>query len=216
MMNVIMTFREYAMMPIENDKPVTGSPRILLLSGSTRRQSYNTRLARHMARVVEQAGGAATLISLADYPMEIYHGDDEAQFGLPDSARQLRALFKSHHGVFFASPEENSSISALLKNTLDWVSRADGDEPGKVPYMGKVAAIGGATTGASGTRLGLLHLRTVLSGLGMLVLPSVMAIPFAANAFDEAGLLQSEEQRAAAEALALSLVRTADAVGVSS
>ncbi|WP_193089719.1 NADPH-dependent FMN reductase [Advenella sp. FME57] len=204
------------MTPIENDKPITGKPHILLLSGSTRRQSYNTRLARHMALAVEQAGGVATLISLADYSMAIYHGDDEAQFGLPDAARQLRTLFKSHHGVFFASPEENSSISALLKNTLDWVSRADGDEPGKVPYIGKVAAIGGATTGPSGTRLGLLHLRTVLSGLGMLVLPSVMAIPFAANAFDEAGLLQSEEQRSAAEALALSLVRTASAVGVTS
>ncbi len=216
MMNVIVTFREYVMTLIENDKPINGKPRILLLSGSTRRQSYNTRLARHMALTVEQAGGNATLISLADYPMAIYHADDEAQFGLPESARQLRALFKSHHGVFFASPEENSSISALLKNTLDWVSRADGDEPGKVPYIGKVAAIGGATTGASGTRLGLLHLRTVLSGLGMLVLPSVMTIPFAANAFDDAGLLQSEEQRAAAEALALSLVRTARAVGVTS
>ncbi|MGO1765856.1 hypothetical protein CAP48_16660 [Advenella sp. S44] len=203
------------MSPIENE-PTTDKPRILLLSGSTRRQSYNTRLARHMARSVEQAGGISTLISLADYPMAIYHGDDEAQSGLPESARQLRSLFKSHHGVFFASPEENSSMSALLKNTLDWLSRADGDEPGKVPYIGKVAAIGGATTGASGTRLGLLHLRTVLSGLGMLVLPSIMTIPFAANAFDDAGDLQSEEQRTAAEAVALALVRTAAAVGVTS
>ena len=204
------------MSPIENDEPATGKPRILLLSGSIRRQSYNTRLARHMTLAVEQVGGIATQISLADYPMAIYHGDDEAQFGLPEPTRQLRALFKSHHGVFFASPEENSSVSALLKNTLDWLSRADGDEPGKVPYIGKVAAIGGATTGPSGTRLGLLHLRTVLSGLGMLVLPSVMTIPFAANAFDNDGYLQSEEQRAAAEAVALSLVRTAAAVGVTS
>lgn len=191
-------------------------PRILLLSGSIRRQSYNTRLARCMAVAVQEAGGDATLISLADYPMAIYHGDDEAERGLPDAARQLRALFKSHHGVFFASPEENSSISALLKNTLDWVSRTDGDEAGKIPYMGKIAGIGGATTGASGTKLGQLHLRSVLSGLGMLVLPAMVGIPFAANAFEETGTLVSEEHRAAVEGLALALVNTAAAIGVTS
>lgn len=202
------------MSQIEQSVPVSPKPRILLLSGSIRRQSYNTRLAKCMAQAVDEAGGLATLISLADYPMAIYHGDDEAELGLPDAARQLRALFKSHHAVFFASPEENSSISALLKNTLDWVSRSDGDEPGKIPYIGKVAAIGGATTGASGTRLGLLHLRTVLSGLGMLVLPAMVTIPFAANAFDASGTLASEEHHAAVQALALSVVRTAQAVGV--
>lgn len=202
------------MSQIEDSQTLSVPPRILLLSGSTRRQSFNTRLATCMSAAVEKAGGTATLISLADYPMSIYNGDDEARHGLPDSARQLRALFKSHHGVFFASPEENASISALLKNTIDWVSRTDNEEAGKTPFVGKVAAIGGATTGESGTRLGLLHLLTVLSGLGMLVVPAMVMIPFAANAFDDNGNLKSEEHCAAVDSVALSLVTTAQATGV--
>ncbi len=201
------------MSQVEMSKTLTVLPRILLLSGSTRRQSFNTRLAKCMSTAVEKAGGTATLISLADYPMSLYNGDDEAEHGLPDAARQLRALFKSHHGVFFASPEENASISALLKNTIDWVSRTDNEEAGKIPFVGKVAAIGGATTGESGTRLGLLHLRTVLSGLGMLVVPAMVMIPFAANAFDDNGNLNSEEHCAALDSVALSLVSTAQTAG---
>src|SRR5690606_25954511 len=97
--------------------------------------------------------------------------------GIPEAALKLKEVFKMHQGIFFASPEANASVSSLLKNTLDWVSRSTSNESGKVPYAGKVAAISGASPSALGSHRGLIHLRTILSSVGMLVLPDVLGIP---------------------------------------
>jgi NAD(P)H-dependent FMN reductase len=178
------------------------SARILVFAGSARSGSLNKKLARAAAASVQAAGAEATLIDLADYPMPLYDGDLEAREGIPAAARKLKDLFIAHQGLFIASPENNASVSALLKNTLDWISRQDGSESGLIPYRGKVAAIAGASPGAFGGLRGLTHLRAILQTLNVLVLSEQVALARAHEAFNQDGGLKDAKQQAALAALA--------------
>lgn len=167
-------------------------PKILAFSGSIRSDSWNRKLIQSAVDAARAAGGDITLIDLADYPLPLYNGDLEDKEGLPDNALRLKALFKEHDALLIASPEYNSSISPLLKNTLDWVSREWQGESGLVPYQNKVAAIMGASPGSLGGMRMLPHLRQILNTLGVLVLPSQFSLPHADAAFDEeTGALKS-------------------------
>ena len=179
--------------------------RILVFAGSARAGSLNKKLARAAAAAVRVTGAEATLIDLADYPMPLYDGDLEAREGVPASARSLKDLFIAHQGLLIVSPENNASVSALLKNTLDWISRQDGSESGLVPYQGKVAALAGASPGALGGLRGLTHLRAILQTLNVLVLSEQVALARAHEAFNEDGSLKDAKQQAALAALATKL-----------
>ena len=181
-------------------------PKILAFSGSIRRDSWNRKLIQAAADATRAAGGEVTLIDLADYPLPLYNGDLEDRDGLPDNAQRLKALFKAHDAFLIASPEYNSSIPPLLKNTLDWVSREWQGESGLVPYQNKVAAILAASPGTLGGMRMLPHLRQILNTLGVLVLPGQFALPHADSAFDdESGALKSP---ARLHSLVLELVQT--------
>ena len=99
--------------------------RLLFFAGSIREASYNKKLARLGQHIAEANGIEAVFVDLRDYPMPIYDGDLEANEGPPVKAREFKALLGEYQGVFIASPEYNSSITPLLKNTLDWVSRVE-------------------------------------------------------------------------------------------
>ena len=181
-------------------------PKILAFSGSIRRDSWNRRLIGVAADAARAAGGAVTLLDLADYPLPLYDGDLEARDGLPANAQRLKALFKEHDAFLIASPEYNSSIPPLLKNTIDWVSREWQGESGLVPYQNKVAALLAASPGQFGGMRMMPHLRQVLNTLGVLVLPGQFSLPHADQAFDpENGMLKSP---ARLHALVMELVRT--------
>ena len=188
-------------------------PRILVFAGSARKASLNKKLARVAAQAVRAAGGEVTLIDLDDYPMPVYHGDLEASEGMPENGRKLRALFIEHDAILVASPENNQSISSLLKNTIDWLSRDVGDgkgpNSGLAPYRGKVAGIMNATPGPYGGVRHLFHLRQVLSGLGVIVMPHQVQLAHADKAFDAAGQLTDERAAKALGTLARSLVQLA-------
>lgn len=185
--------------------------RILVFAGSSRKDSLNRKLAAAAADALQALGGEVTLIELADFPMPIYNGDQEAADGLPPAARELKTLFKEHTALVIASPENNASVSALLRNTLDWVSRPDGNEDGLAPYRNKIALLLAASPGALGGLRGLKHLRDTLEGLGVLVLPQTLAVSHADKAFDADGKL--DEQRASAlVGLAGKLLRIATAL----
>ncbi len=157
------------------------TPKILAFSGSARTDSYNRRALEHAVAGARAAGAEVSLIHLRDFSLPIYDGDLEARTGLPASVLELKRLFKVHHGLLIASPEYNSSISALLKNALDWVSRAHEGESGLVPYRNKIAALVAASTGPLGGVRGLRQLREILAVLGVLVLPGQHTIPHAAQ-----------------------------------
>ena len=185
-------------------------PRILAFAGSARRDSLNKKLVAIAAQAARDAGGEVTLVDLDDFPMPVYHGDLEAAEGLPEHARRLRALFMEHDGLLIASPENNSSVSALLKNSIDWLSRsiADGKgaNSGLAPYRGKVAAIMAASPSPFGGTRQLPHLRQILASLGVTVVPSQIALQHADHAFEPDGRLKDPKVLDHVRKLAAALV----------
>ncbi len=166
------------------------TPRILAFAGSTRADSFNKKVVRIAARGAEAAGAEVTLIDLRDYALPLFDGDLEAEEGLPENALRLKSLFKENHGLLIASPEYNSSLSAVLKNTIDWVSRPVPDELPLGAFVDKVAALTSASPGALGGLRGLVHLRSILSNIQVLVLPAQVAVMRAREAFTEEGTLR--------------------------
>jgi NAD(P)H-dependent FMN reductase len=174
-------------------------PKILVIPGSLRSESYNVRLAALATKELTLAEAEVTRISLADYPLPIYDADLAAKSGPPANALKLKQLVGAHPGVFIASPEYNASVTPLLKNAIDWISTVR--EPGEAQlavFQNRVFAIGGASPGRSGALNSLLTLRQVLAiGCRALVVAEQVSIPNAAQAFDEMGELT--DARAAAQ-----------------
>jgi chromate reductase, NAD(P)H dehydrogenase (quinone) len=185
-------------------------PKIIAFAGSAREGSFNKMLARTAAGQAEDLGAEVTLIDLNDYPMPVYHGDDERRDGTTSNGRLLRRIFIAHDGFLIASPEHNGSVSALLKNTFDWVSRADDGFPEKIAFAGKVAGIMGCTTGYFGALRQAAHLRDILSSMGTIVLPERVNIPNGREAFDPDGNLVTAAARVSLEALVRRLVFVAE------
>jgi len=164
-------------------------PRILVFGGSIRTGAFSARLAGLVAKELMLLDAEPSLISLSDYPMPLYDADHEARDGAPESARKLRRMMLAHRAVFIATPEYNASLPPLLKNSLDWVSRAK--EPAADPFKGRFFAIGSTSNGRLGGYRALMALRQTLElGLGALVLPEQVAVSEAATAFDESGALR--------------------------
>lgn len=176
--------------------PEQYAPRILVFSGSIRKASFNTRLARVVTDSLKHCGSEPTLLSLADYPMPLYNGDLEDAEGLPEAAKAFKQQMIDHDGFVICSPEYNSAFSPLLKNALDWASRTEPEESSTLrAFRGKHAALLAASPGALGGLRGLVHLRMVLGNLGVHVLPDQLAVSKAGDAFDEDGALKEPGQR---------------------
>lgn len=187
------------------------APRLLFCSGSAREGSYNKKLARLGATIADVNGIAATFADLGDYPMPLYDADLQAKDGIPENARKLEALMKVHTGVFIACPEYNASITPLLKNSIDWVSRIrrEGEEPLAV-FKTRVFALGSASPGGMGGLRGLTTVRQMFElGLGALVLPDQFAVPRANEAFDEQAHLKDKAAQERFKALIQKLARAA-------
>lgn len=163
--------------------------KILAFSGSARRHSYNQRLVEIAASGARNCGAAVTVVSLRDFPMPLFDEDLEQDRGLPEATLRLKKLFREHAGLLIACPEYNSSITPLLKNTLDWVSRPAPGEPPLISFRGKSAALLSGSPGTLGGLRGLVHVRAILGNIGVMVLPDQVAIGTAHDAFDGAGSL---------------------------
>jgi len=186
-------------------------PKILVFAGSVRTGSYNARLAARAAKELVLAEAEVTLISLADYPMPLYDGNAESANGPPENAFRLKRQFAMHQGVFITSPEYNASITPLLKNTLDWVSRVrEAKERPLAAYRDRAFALGAASNGSYGGMRSLMALRQVLElGCGALVIPEQVVVREAAQAFDEADNLKDERTATALKTAVSRLVDVA-------
>ncbi len=186
-------------------------PRLLFISGSARAGSFNRQLAQLGAKIADANGLMATFADLGDYPMPLYNGDDETGNNVPENARKLLAVMAAHSGIFIASPEYNASISPLLKNSIDWVSRVrDDGNAGLEVYKTRVFAIGAASPGGTGGMRGLVAVRNVLEmGLNALVLPDQVLLARAKNAFDEHGHLNDKDAQDRFKAVIVKLARAA-------
>jgi chromate reductase len=178
-------------------------PRILVLGGSIRTGSWSAKLAALAARELALLDADVSLISLADFPLPIYDADLEAQKGVPEPAKKLRAMMNAQRGIYIATPEYNASIPPLLKNTIDWVSRSGAG--GEDPFKRCTFALGATSDGRFGGYRALMSLRQVLElGLQALVLPNQVALSHVSKTFDEAGNIKDE---LVAKLLHTSLVR---------
>jgi NAD(P)H-dependent FMN reductase len=171
-------------------------PKILAFAGSLRKDSYNKKLVQIAVAGARAAGAEVTYIDLRELPLPVFDEDLEKAEGLPANARNLKDLFLAHHGLLISAPEYNSSITAALKNAIDWVSRPC---PGEAPlgcFLEKVAAIMSASPGALGGLRGLVHVRAILGNIHVLVLPDQVAVPRAFEAFAADGSLKDPKQQA--------------------
>jgi chromate reductase, NAD(P)H dehydrogenase (quinone) len=162
-------------------------PKILVIPGSTRTGSHNARLAALAAKELTLLDAEVTRISLADYPLPLYEADLDARAGQPAEALQLKQMIQAHHGVFITSPEYSASITPLLKNALDWISRVrERGDPTYAAFKNRVFAIASASPASAGGLRSLMALRQILElGCGALVIPEQLAVPSAEFAFDD-------------------------------
>jgi chromate reductase, NAD(P)H dehydrogenase (quinone) len=183
---------------------------LLAFSGSTRVDSFNRMLLSSAIQGASERGARVTEIHLNYFPMPLYDGDLETKEGIPEAAIRLKALFAEADGFLIASPEYNGFFSAVLKNTLDWLSRPVTTENPPVPFKGKVAAIMSASPGALGGIRGLQHLRTLLSNLQVMVIPQQVAIPNAHKVFSPEGKLTDSRLAGKAKQLGVFLTEFAE------
>jgi chromate reductase len=167
---------------------------ILAFAGSARRESWNRKVLAVAVAGAREAGAEVTVVNLGDYPMPIYNADWHDEHGVPDAMIELRRLMMAANGLLIASPEYNTSITPLLKNSIDWLSQAVNGESGRAPFEGKVGGLMGASNGAFGTIRALPHVSAILSNLGVLMLP-IVAVPGVAKTFDESGAMSNERTR---------------------
>ena len=169
-------------------------PKILAFAGSTRTDSFNKKLVKIAATGAMEGGADVTVIDLRDFTMPLYDGDLEQQQGLPSNAKKLKDLMLSHQGFLISAPEYNSSISGVLKNTIDWVSRPSAGEESLACFKGKVAGIMSASPGGLGGLRGLVHVRAILENISVLVIPDQIAVGKAHEVFNADGTLKDKKQ----------------------
>ena len=187
--------------------PKIAALKILVIPGSLRSGSHNVKLAMVVAHEIAQAGVDVTRISLGDYPLPIYDGDLQAKSGVPKNAVNLKRMMGAHHGVVIVTPEYNSSIPSLVKNTIDWITRVqDPHESRGQVFREKPFAIAAASEGRLGGTRALAALRLILSACHATVVPNQLALSFADQAYDDMDRLKKEADIEALKALVMQLI----------
>src|ERR1700693_542952 len=154
--------------------------KILVIPGSLRSGSLNARLAAVAAYELAQLGAEVTRISLSDFPLPIYDGDLQSKSGVPKHAVNLKRMMSAHHGVLIVTPEYNSSVPALVKNTIAGVSRVqDAHEVRGQVFRDRAFAIAAASEGRLGGTRALAALRLILSACPAMGIPNQLAPSFA-------------------------------------
>jgi len=167
--------------------------RVLAFAGSTREDSANKKLVAVAANQARQSGAYVTIIDLKDFPIAFYDGDLESKEGMPAKAKELRKLMVHSDVILIASPEYNGSLSATLKNVLDWASRSEAGGSSRDAFAGKIFGLMSASPGQSGGARGLVHLRNIIENIGGTVISQQVVLPDAYNAFDAQGCLKIEK-----------------------
>ena len=178
--------------------------KLLIFAGSTRQQSFNRKLAHVAAGLARDAGAAVTHIELADFDIPLYNADLEAS-GTPADVMRLKALMHAHPAWIVCSPEYNGSYTALLKNTIDWVSSPVKGNPdwsdGFKSTRGKVVGVLSASPGALGGLRSQSHLAPLLINLECWLAPKKFALSRAGDAFAADGTLVDERARKSVQAV---------------
>jgi chromate reductase, NAD(P)H dehydrogenase (quinone) len=181
--------------------------KILVIPGSLRTGSLNARLAAAAAYEFAQADAEVTRISLGDFPLPIYDGDLQSKSGVPKNAINLKRMIGAHHGVLIVTPEYNSSVPPLIKNTIDWVTRVqDASEARGQVFRETPFAIAAASGGRLGGTRALAALRLILSACHATIIPNQLALSFADQAYDDMDRLKHPADIEALKAMVRQLI----------
>jgi NAD(P)H-dependent FMN reductase len=161
--------------------------RVLAFAASLRQGSLNQKLIAVAADIARRVGAEVDLADFRDFEMPLYDDDINAEIGLPPGALALRRRLDWADAVMISSPEYNYSISGVLKNAIDWVSRAR-----PMPWRGKSVYLMAASPSPMGGIRGLWQARIPLEGCGSLVFPDMFALSTAHQAFDGRGRLRDK------------------------
>lgn len=172
-------------------------PTVLAISGSLRTGSYNTSLLKVATAMLEQKGADVETFDFRVFPLPIYDADSERTDGFPESVLHLKSRVKAADAIVLAGPEYNTGPTPLLKNAIDWVSRRNPDRGAANEWDRKVVAVISASPGQFGGVRAQAVYRSALGFLGAFVLPDLVTLPLASDAFDEAGNLLNERTKAA-------------------
>lgn len=176
--------------------------KILTLAGSVRTGSKNRFLARGFADIAATQGAQSRFLDLADYDLPLYN-DDLDKAAIAQIYAPISDAFLDHDVVFIASPEYNSSVTPLLKNTIDWMSQTKNDQFSQ-PRFVLGAASPGKLSGVRGTG----HLRDILVGNGAHVWPRMVLVGSSGAAFDENGQITDDMTHKAIVTLVQNLIAT--------
>ena len=178
--------------------------RVLGISGSLRRDSFNSGLLRTAAELLPSGVELEVFDGLKAIPP--YDADDDVD-GAPDAVRALREALAGADAVLIATPEYNASVPGVLKNALDWASRPHATNP----LRGKPAAVVGASTGMFGAVWAQADARKVLATIGARVVDRELPVAEADERFDADGRLVDQEVEEQLAEIVVELVAAAEA-----
>ncbi len=165
--------------------------KILTFAGSLRKDSLNKKVCRNVEKfVLSQDLGEIKFIDLQPLNIPIYDGDNEISSGLPSEVQKLCAEIINSDALILSSPEYNGSISGVMKNLLDWISR---HKPN--PFSGKHVLLCAASPGALGGVRGLWHTRVPFEVLNCHVYPEMLGFPKAHEAFESDLRIKDDKTR---------------------
>jgi NAD(P)H-dependent FMN reductase len=166
--------------------------RIIGISGSLRRGSFNTALLRAAAALMPE--GAELEIAAID-AIPLYNADVETGTGVPASVSALKDKIVAADALLLSTPEYNNSIPGVLKNTIDWLSRPPADS--QRVFGGRLITIMGASPGPYGTVQSQTAWLPIMRTLRMQPwFGPRLAVAHAASVFNAAGVLTDEKVRA--------------------
>jgi len=144
---------------------------VLVMPGSTRAGSHNAALGAAIVDRLVARGIAAEFVDLRDFPLPLFDPELEAAEGVPAAARDLHDLVAEHAGLVIVTPEYNGSISTLLKNTIDWISRVD-----RSVLQRRVVALASASPSSKGGATGRASLRAMCAHMGVELLEHELGV----------------------------------------
>lgn len=160
---------------------------IVAFSGSLRKDSFNTKLLRAMQKLAPE-GMTIEIADISGFPL--YNQESDASY--PEAVQAVKDKVKAADGIIIATPEYNRSVSGVLKNAIDFLSRPYGTNP----FAGKPALICGVSIGKVGTAVAQAHLRDICAFLDMQLIgqPELYLGP-ASELFDDAGDLTQDSTK---------------------
>ncbi len=188
------------------------APRLLMLCGSLRAESLNRKAVEIAARAAEAAGAVIDRTAPKDLALPLYDQDDEAASGFPDAVLKLRERMQAADGFLVACPEFNGTMTAAMKNAIDWASRPREGEAQLACFRGKTAGLVAASPGKLGGIRGLPETRRVLSGIGVHVIAGDFALGNAHEMFDDQGNCKDDGVRAGIENVGTTLAKLTAAI----